>query len=259
MFAPAFPFPPSEGERLLRDMEAKIVAAKTLRIDFEIETPPGFLNFTGRSGPPTKFTGSLALGDRNRFRYELKGPFPGILISDGRRIGGEWLPMNTGRGDPTLPDWHNEVLRQWLGRGGTLMSMLAMSQVLGAKPIERPAPTDGPRTRKIRRLPDEDVQKVKAHVVEYDLTWAGAALDLGVREQATKVKVWIDPKTSLPIRRTMTLETPAPPSPRSSDTRRPTPGSNSIRSLMTRCLCCRSRWLVIGLLWSSCRRPIQVE
>ena len=200
----AGPAAPSDADRLLSEMDAAVTAARTLRIDFEIRTPPNFLRLSDRSTPAKSFNGSLVLGDRNRFRYELHGDFPGLLVSDGTRLGGTWIGMGYPPGDIPLPAWHNEVLRAWLGRGGTLLSMIGMSQVLTSRPVAGPGPGDGPRATNARLLPDEDVRGVKARVVEYDLTWVGPGLDPASGTQPTRVRVWIDPKTRLPVRRTMT-------------------------------------------------------
>ena len=185
-----FALPPNEAELLLREMDAKIRAAKTLRVEFEIKL---------RAESVAR--GSLVLADGNRFRSEFAvntgGP-PTVLVSDGVRVrgGAAGLPAAV-----TVPAWHNEALRSWLGRGGTFLSMSAAARLVDKGTAERPELADGPRVTKARLLPDEEVGGVTARVVEYDLTWR--ALPSGFR--VAKVRVWIDPRTRLPVRRTMMI------------------------------------------------------
>jgi outer membrane lipoprotein-sorting protein len=56
----------------------------------------------------------------------------------------------------------------------------------------------------VKLLPDEEVGGVKARVVAYDLTWKAFGTP-----DTVKMRVWIDPKTKLPLRRTMTVKLPA--------------------------------------------------
>src|SRR5262245_49340036 len=131
----SFPTPPGEAELLLREVDAKITAANSLRIEFEIR------DGSGGKGKPL-IQGSVVLADRNRFRHEVELPTldsrrRSAVISDGKRLGSVGQdriapPL------PKLPAWHNEVLRSWLGRGGTYLSAAAVfdhaSREGGAKP-----------------------------------------------------------------------------------------------------------------------------
>ena len=53
-----------------------------------------------------------------------------------------------------------------------------------------------------RLLPEEKLNGVKVRVVEYDLGWP-TMLD---KVDFAKVRVWIDPNSKLPLRRTMTFQ-----------------------------------------------------
>jgi outer membrane lipoprotein-sorting protein len=183
-----------EAELLLHQMDETIRAAKTLRIEFEITGTEHESWFPLR--------GSLVLADRNRYRFEWRttgGP-EDLTVGDGERIGTRGLLKFRGPEFRPQPDWHNEVLRSWLGRGGTVMSALVM-EVLKTADGRVPGPGVGPCTSKARLLPDEEVNGVKARVVEYDLTWP--RLLPADPSKPIKVRVWIDPKTKLPIRRSM--------------------------------------------------------
>lgn len=180
--------PPSEAETLLREMDKKIAAAKTLCVEFEV-----------RLRGEAVARGSLALADGNRFRNEFAvgtGAPPRVLVSDELRMSGSAAGRPTA---VTVPAWHNEVLRSWLGRGGTFLSMSAAARLVDKGTATRPGPADGPHVSRARLLADEEVDGVKARVVEYDLNWN--ALPSGFR--VAKVRVWIDPGTKLPVRRTM--------------------------------------------------------
>lgn len=175
------------AEALLREMDAKITAAKTLRIEFEL---------WGEGDKPW-VKGSLAIAERNRIRCELQfrnEPQPtAVLVGDGKRrsiVSGdkaEILPM---------PDWYTEVVKSWLGRGGTYLSLWKVEQFRARTPVgKKPGPGSGPKLSNVRLMPDEEVNGVKCRVVGYDL--AGEKDDL----PDAHGRVWIDPKTKLPVRR----------------------------------------------------------
>lgn len=191
--APVPPARPSEAERLLAAMDAKIRAAKTLRIEFEVRYEDDLENW-----PLAK--GSLLVADRNRFRFwsENRLFIPGstqVVVSDGKRIGGE-KPFKDAPPFPPLRDWHNEVIKSCLGALGAWPApalALGLADRAGGK---RPAVDDLPRAANAKMLPDEVVDGIKARVVAYDLSWR-----LLEREGETMTyRVWIDPKTGLPLR-----------------------------------------------------------
>jgi outer membrane lipoprotein-sorting protein len=194
--------PPDDAEALLRAVDVKIAAAKTLRIEFELRMP---------DGPERSQAGELVLADRNRFRVEFWYDDPrklGIMVGNGKRA---WLigPDKTSAEATPYPDWHNEVLRSWLARGGTYASLLAVSF---RSRDQKPGPADGPRAANARLLPDEEVRGVKCRVVGYDLTWPERRSPDGRSRELSppdaRVRVWIDPKTTLPVRREMTWPSP---------------------------------------------------
>jgi outer membrane lipoprotein-sorting protein len=198
--------PADEGETLLREMDAKIVAAKTLRIDFEVRLPPGFLDLSGRGTPERAIAGVLVLGDRNRFRFEGwaagdSGTL-GIVVSDGKRTG-QLAPGMTAPELCPVAGWHNEVLREWLGRGGTFAALSMVWSRAHDPAQERPGPGDGPRAANPRLLQDEVVNGVRCRVVGYDLSSRDGSF--------ADARVWIDPNTHLPVRREMTFRGSAQP------------------------------------------------
>ena len=191
---PSFPFPPIEAELLLREMDARINAAKTIRIEFTIDD-----SHVGKEQRLTQ--GSLVIADRNRFRYELKGTITANVVSDGKRMVSVFAKPPEKKSQLT-PEWFNEVLKSWLGRGGTFVSFGKVLAYAEASVGNQPGEEAGPRVSNARMLPSEDLNGVKARVIEYDLAWPKILADI----DAAKVKVWIDLKTKLPLRRTMTLQ-----------------------------------------------------
>jgi outer membrane lipoprotein-sorting protein len=189
---------PGEAELLLRAVDARIAAAKSLRIEFVIDSRT-FGRFT---------RGSVLLADGNRFRQEMKTLWlpPTLVIGDGK---GVFARPAAGAADAAFPsdsepDWHNAVLQSWLGRGGTFLARAAVSERIGKHAAGRPGPSDGPRTSNAMLLPDETVNGAPARVVEYDLVWPLLPKEFA----GGKVRVWIDAKTKLPLRRTLVLAQP---------------------------------------------------
>jgi outer membrane lipoprotein-sorting protein len=53
-----------------------------------------------------------------------------------------------------------------------------------------------------RMLPSEDLKGLKAQVVEYDLAFSNLIANV----DTAKVRLWVDPKSKLPLRRTLTFK-----------------------------------------------------
>jgi len=174
-------------------MDARITAANAIRIEFEIR------NDTPGKGDQV-LNGSLILGERNRLRFEQSGWMTAMAVSDGRRTVTVVVKPDEKRSQET-PEWFNEVLKRWLGRGGTYISTARAFEYLDSS--DRPGPVDAPQVSNVKLAPDEEVGKVKARVVEYDLKWVKHPAVDGA--DTARVRVWIDPKTELPIRRQMTF------------------------------------------------------
>jgi outer membrane lipoprotein-sorting protein len=191
---PSVPPSTNEAERLLADMDAKITAAKTIRIQFTIDD----------SNVDTKqrlADGTLVVSTGNRFRYDLTGTMSARVVSDGMHLVSIFAKPEEKKSQ-LAPVWFNEVLKAWLGRGGTFISCGKVLEYASASVGEQPSDKGGPKTSKARMLPEEVVNGIKARVVEYDLAFPKMLGDI----DAAKVRVWIDPKTKLPIRRTMTFK-----------------------------------------------------
>jgi outer membrane lipoprotein-sorting protein len=101
--------PPADAERLLAEVDGRITAAKTLRIEFEIRRTEK------RDEPPLK--GSLVLGTDNRLRYEMTGWMTASVVSDGKQLVTVVVSPAERKAQP-MPEWFGDTLRAWLGRGG---------------------------------------------------------------------------------------------------------------------------------------------
>ncbi|HSQ58224.1 MAG TPA: DUF2092 domain-containing protein [Gemmata sp.] len=188
---------PNEAELLLNEMAARIIEAKSFRVEFAVEME--------QDGQDTKVAqGWLVVAEGNRFRYDvLVGKERTIMVGNGKKF--TLLRKGDGGAVPQtspLPAWHNEVLKSWLGRGGTFLSLLTMSEVLNKLRKGKPGTDDSPNATDAKLLPEEHLNGIKTRVVEYQLSWTLAAEGL---RNAT-VQVWIDPKTKLPVRRTMVFK-----------------------------------------------------
>lgn len=186
---PSFPIPPNEAERLLREMDAKIAAAESIRIDFVIND---------NNNKDKKLTdGFLVIAKRNRMHCEMIGMVAGSVVSDGKRMVIVRGPSETKSLVP--PEWFNQTLQNWLGRGGTFMSFSRLLEYVEMKHEKAPDAKLAPQVGNTRMLPSDDYEGVKAQVVEYDLTWPKVTGDA----DTARVRVWIDASTKLPLRRTM--------------------------------------------------------
>jgi hypothetical protein len=189
---------PGEAEQLLREVDAKIIAAQSLRVEYTLTV--------GQDEPFGR--GSIVLAERNRFRLEEwmgDSPFSTLVVSDGSRLGlweGSHRVRMPSRMHP--PDWHNDVLQSWLVRGGAYLSVGAVS-ALAEEFEKRPGPGEGPRTSHATRLPDIVVNGDAARVVEYDLSWRKAPVIPSWRG-AAKARLAIDADRKVPISRSMLLQ-----------------------------------------------------
>jgi hypothetical protein len=100
-----------------------------------------------------------------------------------------------------MPEWFGETLRAWLGRGGTYVSTAKALEYSDNPEVSRPGKEEGPRVSNAQLMPDEKVGGVTAKVIDYDLAWER----LPTTANTARVRVWIDPATKLPLKRTMTF------------------------------------------------------
>jgi outer membrane lipoprotein-sorting protein len=184
--------PPADAERLLGEVDTRITAAKSLRIEFEIRRADK------ADEPPLK--GSLVLGTHNRLRYEMSGWMTASVVSDGKQLV-TVIVSPAERKSQAMPEWFGETLRAWLGRGGTYVATAKILEFADNPEVSRPGTDEGPQVSNVAFMPDEKVGDVTAKVIDYDLSWER----LPTTSNTARVRVWIDPATKLPLKRTMTF------------------------------------------------------
>jgi outer membrane lipoprotein-sorting protein len=185
--------PPASGEEVLQEADRVIVDAKTLRIEFEMGQEVG-----GQTRPMA--SGVVRLSDRNRFRTEIDYPSDHqprreVTICDGtvavRLTGPSPAELKPGK-RRAVPPWYVAAVRERLGRGGTFLATELVWQHATDPKADRPGPELAFETGKVALGTPEKVGEVDCWVVEYDLSVAGLS---------ARSRVWVTPKTGLPVRR----------------------------------------------------------
>jgi outer membrane lipoprotein-sorting protein len=190
---PAAP-PSNEAELLLREMDAKFTAAKSIRIEFTIDDSV--------DGKPQRLTeGTLLIADGNRVRYDLTGTITATVVSDGKQLVSLFAKPLEKKSQLT-PAWFNDVLKAWIGRGGTFITFGKVLEHASKSVGEEPGDKFAPHVTNARMLPSEDLKGLKAQVVEYDLAFSNLIANV----DTAKVRLWVDPKSKLPLRRTLTFK-----------------------------------------------------
>jgi outer membrane lipoprotein-sorting protein len=185
--------PPASGEEVLQEADRAILAAKTLRIEFEITQEVG-----GQARPLA--SGIIRLADRNRFRtevdYQSNGqPRREVTIGDGttavRLTGPSPAELKPGK-RRAVPPWYVAAVKERLGRGGTFLATELVWQHATDPKADRPGSELTFQADKVALGTPEKVGGVDCWVVEYDLSVAGLS---------AKARAWVNPKTGLPVRR----------------------------------------------------------
>lgn len=188
--------PPADGEELLQALDRKVLAAKTVRIEFEVHQESGGLSNLLASGV-------VRVADGNRFRTEIDfhsdgRPRRDVTVCDGTtgvRLTGP-SPAELKVGDKrTVPKWYTAALRERLGRGGTFLSVELMWQHAKDPKAAGPGADLAFQTDKVALGVAEKVKDVECRLVNYELTVGGGL--------TAKTRTWVDQKTGLPVRRRM--------------------------------------------------------
>jgi outer membrane lipoprotein-sorting protein len=187
--------PPADGEQVLADLDKKVTAAKTVRIEFEVNQESGGLTNLLASGV-------VRIDDRNRFRTEIDFHTDGrrgreVTVCDGTtavRLTGPSPAELKPAGKRAVPPWYTTAVRERLGRGGTFLAVELLAQHATDPKAARPGAEAAIQTDKAVLGPAaEKINDVECWVVDYELT-AGGGL-------TAKARVWVDQKTGLPVRR----------------------------------------------------------
>lgn len=183
----------NEAEKLLRAMEAKVRAAKSLEIAFEGD---------GASGA-FKFKGKFLLGEGNRLRVEVeidadKKKQRSLLICDGKTL----LNREEGSGRDKILDTRADAAGRFCAfftRGGVFEGARAFGDEAPTSPPKDSTPEERMSITDIKLGDKVKIGSKEAQVVHYHLTVFKNAAN--VRESESKMAVWIDTKTHLPLRR----------------------------------------------------------
>jgi len=189
--------PPADGDQVLQDLDKKITAAKTLRIEFEVYQESGGLTNLLASGV-------VRVAGKNRFRTEID--FHGdaqsrheVTVCDGttavRRTGPSPAELKESE-KRTVPSWYTSAVLDRLGRGGTFLAFELMWQQAKDPKADRPGGGLAFVTTNVALGTAEKVKETECWVVDYDLA-------PGDGNPMAKARVWVDQKTGLPVRRRM--------------------------------------------------------
>ena len=189
--------PPTDGEQVLQDIDKKLTAARTVRIEFEVHQG---------SGGASKLlaSGVLRVADKNRFRSEIDLHSAGsagrqITICDGTtavRLSGPSPAELKQTEKRAVPPWTTSALRERLGRGGTFLTFELVWQQAKDPKADKPGAELSFRTDKVALGEAEKVKDVECWVVDYDLSAGEGGI-------TAKTRVWVDKKTGLPVQRRM--------------------------------------------------------
>ena len=183
----------NEAEQLFQTMEGKLDRANALDLSFNVKIERGELpGYPKGTGPK----GTLALMTGNKCRLKYSGgknleddgkPFEVLWISDGTQM----MLTVSGEGKPKLseaPENSTSRFLTILARPGILMSQLPLPDVAVADEKER-YPVSGFVLGNKERIGERETQSL-----DYKLAVKG-------QNPTFSVKLWIDLKTSLPVKR----------------------------------------------------------
>jgi outer membrane lipoprotein-sorting protein len=194
-----------EARRLFQRMEDHLASIKTLRCDLTMK-----FEGSGEPGAPNlsrELVGSLALAEGNRVRLELKkktadaSDLPGVpfwlIISDGTRE----LHQDSGTPKPLIHDKVPESL------GADALTLLARSglylSTLPLPPVEAADNKDRFPVSEFKLGPKEKIGNRDAQRLDYRFDVKGQKQPSG-EDAPLRASVWIDSKTTLPLKREFT-------------------------------------------------------
>jgi outer membrane lipoprotein-sorting protein len=176
------------AEKLFRDMEKKIKAAKAVEVVFtyqlEGKTAKGSLLLTGDNKARLQVSGHYYFGVKENASFEL--------VSDGKRLKTKGAGGHTEGG--TAKGFH-ALLAVTLSRGGicTTVGLPGLVGGDGDGEIDPDKPDSKMTVHDFKAITAEKVGERQAKVVRYRFGKGG--------NDDPKVTVWIDAETGLPLRR----------------------------------------------------------
>ena len=196
----------AEAAKLFQKMEERLAKATSLKCGLKIESEG-----TGEPGAPLikrKLTGTLALAEGKRVRFELhkagdEADGPGVpywlVISNGERV----LHQDSGMPKPEIHEAGKEdALADYttlLARSGLLLVTFPLP------PVEARDMNDRFPVSEFKIGPKEKVGDVTAQRLDYRFDVKGQKQPDG-SDAPLRASVWLDPKTSLPLKRNDHME-----------------------------------------------------
>jgi outer membrane lipoprotein-sorting protein len=177
----------NEAEKLYREMEKKVRAAKTLHVRFD-------LNITDALGKTGTVKGTLTLGEGDKYRVDLDGKIfgqtvKGTEVSDGTRVkvSGNAKPS---KDDEKPPAGVGAYYRAALPHEGFFMSSLNSN-----RRADRPPDAFHPADFKLAGT--EKIAGRDTQIIQYTVTFKGG-------KDPLPMKLWLDAKTHLPVKLAVT-------------------------------------------------------
>jgi outer membrane lipoprotein-sorting protein len=172
----------NEAEKMFRTMEEKLATAKALECVFEIKKDP------------ITYKGTLFLGEGNKVRLEIKeatkeGPMRCRIISNGTRLSYQDNGLDHANLSDTPKDLNRDILT-WVARPGLFLPQAPLPDVKADDARDR-FPVSGFKLSDKEKIGEREAQRL-----EYRLAVKG-------QESNFLVVVWLDLKTGLPLKRTI--------------------------------------------------------
>jgi hypothetical protein len=192
VLAPVFAVQGNDAEKLFREMERKIDAAKSLRVASLIYVMD---NRGGGKLNPKRST--LALAPGNKVRMTMKGKGGGKememeVVSDGKKLALHIIPPGQDKQEAALKNLH-ALMGKMMSRTGSLGAFSLLRDPPNAREPDKLVTVSD-----FKAGADGKVNGRDAKMLEYRVKVAG--------KQPAKVTLWLDAKTLLPIKRLVVPE-----------------------------------------------------
>jgi outer membrane lipoprotein-sorting protein len=174
---------PNEAENLFRDMEKKLTSGNALSYEFEGKVELGDKKMSVK--------GSVIIGEGNRGRIEWSGtkdgnPVSMVFVSNGVKM--QMIENGKAQGKKDAPKPPGELNRA-ASRTGVFVWLLLVEG-----PISPDLETSDFKLGKKEKVGESDAQEI-----QYSLKVRGA------KGQPLSVRLWIDTKTTLPLKRVLII------------------------------------------------------
>lgn len=183
----------NQAEKLFRAMETKVRAAKAFKLVCELE---GTID---RDGEPIKVKVTQQFAGRNKARFELQTERDGQIlknfqVSDGKQMIRLEEGISAGEPQPADPNLNKDLLPV-IARAGFMLPRLIQNRDKGGFNTEKLLPASNFKLGEKERIGEVDAQ-----VIEYSVTFGAESFVFGGCKHV-RVKVWIDPKKIVPLKR----------------------------------------------------------